>query len=423
MDLGGRLRYSGCPHSQLQCLAASRYGSVVRSVQFLCRFKWMMCRRILCLLLGTSLATSIVGSSGCGAGNRPRPIRLKRELEPLLLSSNDSAPVAIGEALDFVNPSRTSSLSLRLRRRSCNCTNFEVKPEVIAPGEKGQIALRTTVPRMTSNQHFWIVFDTNTPEVPSVEVNLLVRTVLRLQVEPPEFPEMRIPVGGEANIEFKTIVSAALDDLPEPVTVAVSSSALIEKRDAPSPIDGDGVRKSTARWVATLRCAPDAAPGAHEDVLTVTAGRDSVQALVRWRPLYPVQADPERIFLANGTAESGRRTVDLRADRPFQIIGTSVDSKFVQIAPQTDGSRPAHRLIVSLQPASALPRCVKANITIVTDVPNSHTDTTSVMVTAMAFNTNVSDSRTDDGDAVVPVAEPTDGTAPPRSESGTALDK
>lgn len=335
-----------------------------------------------------ALLVAVYAAAGCGRA-APRPLVVQRHIGPVLVSASDSAPASICEVFSVRNPSATSTMSLKLRRRSCNCTDYEIDPCVVPPGAETAITVRTTLPRITDKHHFWLLFDTAAPDVPTVEVSLKVSALARLSVEPAEWPEQRIELGQTADFEFEVHCASRADGPDEPLSVAATGSAASVTKLAESSVDDAAVRRSQTRWRASLQCPANASPGWRTERFVVRRGADTLDIAVRWCPRLSIEVRPPSLFLQPSDSESSPKRVALVGEEPFSIIGIRTRSRFVQAAATSSGKALRHELLVCVPRQAAMPRSFEADIEIETDALTPDR-TRAVRVACKAFVLNLS---------------------------------
>lgn len=235
-------------------------------------------------------------------------------------------------------------LKLEPPQPSCDCTEAKVKPDILAPGETGEILYTIKLERALNGQRH-IIVRSNDPQTPMVQLTMQLDFTPLYAVEPSTL-WMVVPAGkSEAQRSFTV---TRIDGKPLKIDRITSSQDWITAAFDPSvkPDDSSGKINVTVR-------RPSGAPEMINASIQLWSGSqpDPVQTMpVMGDILAEIAASPSRLYWvipdfgkskADYPAESLTRTIQLKSILGHQVALTNATSNIegmsVKIVPKVAG--------------------------------------------------------------------------------------
>jgi len=328
------------------------------------------------LFLTTILAVVL----GCGAA--PGAPQLKFDSLVYDFGTTGQVPTVKG-TFTFQNAGDTE-LEVRPPKPSCGCTVVAVKPDKLAPGDKGELSFTLNIGRGRGPMIKYITVPSNDPQQPQMKLTLKVTIQPTFDVRPPTVLVQGLAINDTTNVE---VMVTRVDGQALEFKKLVPSSEMIQARAEPGP---EGPNPS-ARIVLEIKGI--GAPRRLNERLTILTGDDGAPELiipVLGEVVGDVKVMPERLVWGVGNFNrlpaarlKGAMTrqvviTSTKADQRLEIKSAVSDLKdlSVEVAPIQDGKTYKITAELTRQPTAS----EKGSITVETNLPQQPTIVIPVVV-------------------------------------------
>lgn len=264
----------------------------------------------------------------------------------------------------FANPSDEETLSLNLKQRSCGCIDYTLQPEVLEPSEEGVLTLQTVL-RETGSRNLSLTFETGLAEPAEMRFDVTCRAYPYIEFAPAETRFLRIPPGTSQSTEFTVIQTRPVGEgKTEPDVSLSSASAKIRLIDRKARVE-EGVRRTSSRWSMTISVPPDVSlseDSVRRETVSVRDGDVDAVYRVLWRPENHVQAVPPSVLVRSGTDPGFKKTLEIRAEEPFQITSVESENPGVQVDAEIGEPKTRHSINILLVKTLTSTKATKSEI-------------------------------------------------------------